>query len=138
MEQLHSRFKILYKNHKSKKLASANFEPFLEPAANLQKPVVGLRNKVLGRKKLSAELGKQVVASEKGEPVVELQPAEQKPVAEQGNQVVEQQKKVQELQAACRKNKQARYLQAPMDRTRYRCQNMTSYKLILPRVFTGK
>jgi len=84
------------------------------------------------------QLGNTVVASEKGEPVLELQAEARKPVVELGDQVVEQQKKVQELQAASRKNTQARYLQAPMDRTRSRCQNRTFYKLIQLSVFLCK
>jgi hypothetical protein len=109
----------------------------LESSADLQKPLVELQ---AARQKLVAELGKSVVALENPveEPVVELQAAAQKPLAELGDQVVEQQKKVQELEAACRKNTQARYLLVPMDRTRSRCQNTTSYKLILSRVFSGK
>ena len=92
MEQLQSRFKILYKN-RSKRLTSTYFEPLIESSADLQKPLVGLRNKVVGRKKLIAEHGKPVVASEKGESVVELQPAAQKPVVELEDQVVEKRKR---------------------------------------------
>ena len=54
------------------------------------------------------QLGNTVVASEKRELVVELQAEARKPVAELGDQFVEQQKRAVELQAACRKNTQAR------------------------------